>query len=59
MKKRDPNYRVFVKIDRAGNVIPGVLLSRQQQPKKGRWREIVANICCTTSSTTTTTTTVP
>jgi len=57
MKKRDPRLRVFVKLDRAGNVVPGILLSRVKQPKSGRWLEIIANVCCTTTSTTTTTTT--
>lgn len=38
--------KAFVRFDGSGRVIPGSLVLRKQQPKVGRWQEIVAHECC-------------
>ena len=48
MAKRNPRLRAFIKLDRLGQVVPGVLEVRHKAPQGGRglWIEIEANECC-------------
>ena len=57
--KRDPKYRLYIRLDGYLQPVAGSSVYRYTMPKNGRWVDITdcTNLCCTTSTTTTTTTT--
>lgn len=48
----------FVRLDASNRIVAGSLILRQNKPKIGRWKEVIADYCCGPTTTTTTTTTI-
>jgi hypothetical protein len=49
------NLKAFVRFDGSGRVVAGSLVLRKNQPKVGKWKEIIGYECCNPTTTTTTT----
>ena len=55
MNRKD--FKLYVRVDGSGRLIPGSSVLRKKMPKVGKWVEVNGYECC--NYTTTTTTAVP